>query len=453
MGINLSHRPSSGHPDIPAAPAASDLYRQATHKALFRLIPLLCLAYFMNYVDRTNIGLAKSHLQADVGISVAAFGLGAGLFFVAYALVEVPSNLIMYRVGPRIWIARIAISWGIVTALMMFVSNDVTFYIARFALGAAEAGLYPAILYMVTQWFAQRDRGKIIGYVYIAACLGMLIGSPMSGALMGLQDVGGLHGWQWMFLIEGVFTVLVGFAVLLFVPNRPRDASWLDPDEAQALEDAAGGSGRAHESHSLKGNMKTAFGRPFIIIVGLIYFLNQITINGITVNIPSIVERMNVDSSFIVGVLSGMYGAGALVGVLVVPRIALKMSETRLIAILAAGCAIVAGLFLMTDSPAIQIVLIFILGGLTTGTLPVFWSVVMPRMGGLMAAAGLAFISTIGMSGGFVGPYVFGLVESQSGTPVTGFYVIVVVSIIGAALVAPLNRSLRNEDRNAASGS
>lgn len=435
---------------ISAAPTTSlgdKIHAVATRKAMLRLLPILCLAYFMSYVDRTNIALAKTHLQADVGVSAAAFGLGAGLFFIVYAFLEVPSNLVMYRVGPRRWIARIAISWGLVTALMMFVSNDITFYILRMALGAAEAGLYPAMMFMITQWFAQKDRGVAVGYIYVAGALGMFLGSPLSGALLELQDVGGLHGWQWMFLIEGIFTIVVGFLVLILLPNRAREARWLEADEAEALEKASG-SEDAGQHHSLRGNMKLAFGRPFIVLIGVIYLLNQISSNGVGFNVPSIIEEMDVNSSFLVGLLSGITGLGGLIGVLVIPRIAQrKNNEVQLIAMLAAGCAVSSGLFLMVDSPVIRITLIGVTGFMMIGTLPVFWSVAMPRMSGLMAAAGLAFINTVGMLGGFIGPYAFGQIETSSGTPVTGFYLVLAISIIGAVLAYPLSKALRREDR------
>lgn len=424
------------------------IHALATRKAMLRLLPILCLAYFMSYVDRTNIAMAKTHLQADVGISVAAFGLGAGLFFITYAFLEVPSNLIMYRVGPRRWIFRIAASWGTVTALMMFVTNDFTFYLLRMLLGAAEAGLFPAMMFMITQWFAQKDRATAIGYTYLAATLGMFFGAPLGGALMGMQDTAGLHGWQWMFLVEGLLTILVGLVVLFMLPDKPQKADWLSQEEADALTEAATGGDEAHERHSLRGNFKVAFGRPFILLVGLIYFLNQVTNNGVTFNVPSIIEEMNISSSFTIGLLSGVTGIGGTVGVLVIPRIAKRYTnESAIIGILAIGCAVAAAAFLMTSSPVLRIILIGVLGFLFIGTLPFFWSVAMPRMTGLMAAAGLAFINTVGLTGGFVGPYVFGLAETASGTPTTGFWIIIGVSIVGGLLSIALGRALKKEDQ------
>ena len=196
MAIVPAERASSDHPSAPDIPAGDQLHRVATRKAMLRLLPVLGVIYFMSYVDRTNIAMAKTQLQADVGISVAAFGLGAGLFFIAYACLQVPANLIMYRLGARRWITVIALLWGSVTVGMMFVSSEVMFYGLRIALGAFEAGLYPAILFMVTRWFAQKDRATAIGYVQAASCLGVILGAPLGGFLMGFHGVAGLHGWQ-----------------------------------------------------------------------------------------------------------------------------------------------------------------------------------------------------------------------------------------------------------------
>ena len=185
---------------------------------MLRLLPVMFGVYFMSYIDRTNVALAKTALAADVGISAAAFGFGAGIFFISYAFLEIPSNLLMYRVAPRRWIARIAVTWGALSAVMMFVQGDLSFYVLRFLLGAAEAGLYPALMYMVTLWFAQRHRATAVGLIYLAPTIALIVGSPLGGGLMELDGLLGLHGWQWMFLIEGLVTVLVGVLVWFKLP-------------------------------------------------------------------------------------------------------------------------------------------------------------------------------------------------------------------------------------------
>src|SRR5689334_19891028 len=189
------------------------LHRIATRTAMLRLIPLMCAIYFMSFLDRTNVALAKMQLAADVGISAAAYGLGSGIFFIGYALLEVPSNLAAHRVGPRRWIARIAVSWGILSTAMMFVQGEWSFYILRVLLGVAEAGLFPALMYMVTLWFAPKDRAVAVGWIYTAPSVALIIGNPLGAALMQLGGTGGLHGWQWMFLLEGVPTIVAGIVL------------------------------------------------------------------------------------------------------------------------------------------------------------------------------------------------------------------------------------------------
>lgn len=424
------------------------LHARSTRKALYRLLPIMCVVYFMSYIDRTNVALAKTHLQADVGISVTAFGLGAGIFFISYAFLEIPSNLTMHKVGPRRWIARIAVTWGALSAAMMFVQGDMSFYILRFLLGAAEAGLYPALMYMVTLWFSQRDRATVVGLIYLAPTIALVIGGPIGGALMELDDLWGMHGWQWMFLAEGLATMVVGVLVWFKMPETPRQAKWLTSEEAEALTLGAAGHHVDGETR-IRGNMRKAFGRPFIVTVALIYLFNQITNVGIVFNIPSIIEAMDINGAFLIGLLSGISGIGATIGVLLVPLIQRRFTnEAALVGILAAATLATSIAFMVVTDPVSKIILIAVAMIFVFGTLPLFWSIAMARMSGLMAAAGLAFINTIGLIGGFVGPYVFGLIENLTGSPGSGFIAVIVASVIGLALAPVLGRTIRNEDRS-----
>ncbi|MEU3345093.1 MFS transporter [Streptomyces sp. NPDC006700] len=430
----------------PLSPAADPLHERATRKALVRLLPIMLAAYFMAYVDRTNVALAKTHLQADVGVGVTAFGLGAGIFFVSYAFLEVPSSLVMHRIGPRRWIARIALTWGALSAAMMFVQGAWSFYALRFFLGMAEAGLYPTLMYMVTVWFSQKHRATVVGFVYLAPTVALIVGNPMGGALMELDSVLGLHGWQWMFLIEGLVTMLVGVLVWFSLPEAPRDAKWLTSEEAGILSARAAGDGSEGENR-IKGNLKQAFGRPFIVIVAVIYLLNQITNVGIVFNLPSIVEDLNIHGSFLIGLVSGSSGIGATVGVLLVPVVHRRFgNEVALIGILAGATAVTAAIFVVSSSPAVQITLIAVSMIFVFGTLPLFWSVAMARMSGLVAAAGLAFINTIGLLGGFLGPYAFGLAEDATGNPGAGLWVVIACSVAGVLLTPLLANAVRDED-------
>ncbi|GGC89651.1 MFS transporter [Tersicoccus solisilvae] len=429
------------------APLPTDtLHARATRTAMMKLLPLICVVYFMSYIDRTNVSLAKTQLAADVGISAAAFGLGAGIFFISYAFLEVPSNLVMYRVGARAWITRIALTWGALSALMMFVQGEVSFYVLRFLLGAAEAGLFPALAYMVTVWFAQEHRARVMGLIYLAPTVALIIGGPLGGALMELDTLYGLRGWQWMFLIEGLVTMVVGVIVWFLLPSTPHRARWLTTEEADVLTERAGRPDR-HDAH-IRGNLRRTFGRPFILVIAVIYFLNQVSSLGLVFNVPSIIERMDVSSPFLIGLISGSVGIGATVGVLVLPRLVRGARyEATWVGLSALGTLVTSVGYLMIDAPVARVVLIAVGALFIFGTLPLFWSIAMARMSGVVAAAGLAFINTIGLIGGFVGPYLFGLAEQTTGDPASGFVIVIAVSAISVVLSVVLVAALRREDR------
>ncbi|WP_328457209.1 MULTISPECIES: MFS transporter [unclassified Amycolatopsis] len=419
------------------------LHELATKKAVTRLLPVLGLAYFMSYVDRTNVALAKTSLAADIGLSAAAYGLGAGLFFISYALLEVPSNLILYRVGARLWITRIAITWGVVSAAMMFVGDDVSFYILRLLLGAAEAGLFPAMMYMVTQWFSQKHRVTIVGLIYVAPCVAVIIGSPVGGALMELQGVAGLRGWQWMFLVEGLVTVLIGVVVWFTLPSRPTDAKWLTADEAAVLSERAVGDTTASPTR-VRGNLRRAFGHPTVLLLGAIYLINQSIGGGIGFNFPAYIQSLGLQSPFLIGLVAGSGGISGLAGVLFFPWFKSRYGhEVVLIGVCAGAVLLVLLGFLVSRNPVWSISLLFISNFFAFGTLPLFWSVAMSRLSGLMAAAGLAFINMLGITGGFVGPYVYGLIESSTDSLVAPYYVFAAAACVAVALVPVLGMSIR----------
>ncbi|TXI12529.1 MAG: MFS transporter [Rhizobium sp.] len=411
---------------------------------MLKLIPLMCAIYFMSYLDRTNVALAKAQL-AELGITAAIYGLGAGIFFIGYALLEVPSNLIAHRVGPRRWIARIAVTWGALSACMMFVQGEWSFYALRVLLGVAESGLFPALMYMVTLWFAPQDRPVAVGWIYTAPAIALVIGNPLGGALMQLDGVGGLHGWQWMFLLEGLPTVLVGIVLYFKLPERPSDARWLSRDEARALEARA-----VIEDHArlTSAHWMAALKRPTTVLIGLIYFLNQVAFVGLVFFTPAMIQQMQVKSPLLVGLLSGSVGVGFLLGVLILPRIHRRVaSDCRFLWILTAGAALTAGAIFLTASQALQITLFAATAFFCGGVLPSYWTIAMKRLQGIHAAAGLAFINTIGLLGGFAGPYLFGMVESATGRSASGFGVVIGASLLGLLLVPMLARAIDNEGR------
>ena len=395
--------------------ASSDLiHRRATKKALTRLVPLLMAAYFMAFVDRTNVGLAKTQLEVDAGIDAAAYGLGAGLFFVTYAFLEIPSNLILHRVGAKVWISRIAVTWGLLTMAMMFITSPMVFYVLRLLLGAAEAGLYPGIMYLITMWFAQKDRAMVVGLILTASSVAFIVANPIGGALMKMDGIAGLHGWQWLFVLEGTPTVLLGIFIFLSLPNSPRDAKWLQPDEAAELTRRAVGEEGIQEESGVGAIVRNAMSKPFLLTIAAIYFMNQIATYGVIFFVPSIVEAMEVTDSFMIGLISGVVGIGAVIGVVYIPRILKRNpgSEVALIGVTTAAAIVFALAFVAVSNPVAQMIILSLTMLFIVGVQPLYWSVLMARLGGVAAAAGLAFVNMIGLTGAFVGPYAFGLTET-----------------------------------------
>lgn len=428
----------------------AEIHGLATRRAMARLIPLMCAIYFMSYLDRTNVALAKSALSADLGISAAAYGLGAGIFFLGYALLEVPSNLLAHRIGPRRWIARIAVTWGALSSSMMFVQGEWSFYLLRVLLGIAEAGLFPALMYMVTLWFAPKDRAIAVGWIYIAPALALVIGNPIGGALMKMDGIGGLHGWQWMFLLEGLPSIIVGVILWFKLPERPRNARWLSKAEADSLEAHALLPG--HENtHDYSGHWVQALKRPTTILIGLIYFLNQVAFVGLVFFTPSIIQQMQITSPLTVGLLSSSVGIGFLAGVLVLPRIHRKIArDCYCLALFTCGLIASSVAFTLINDASARIALFTATAFFAGGVLPIYWAIAMKRLQGIQAAAGLAFINTIGLLGGFAGPYLFGLAEKASGLSSSGFYVILAAAVLGLLLVPMLAKAINAEANSAA---
>jgi MFS family permease len=422
----------------------STLHAVATKKAMTRLIPLLMAAYFMSFIDRTNIGLAKTQLEADIGISAAAYGLGAGVFFISYALLEVPSNLILHKVGARRWIARIAVTWGLLSAAMMFTSSETTFYVLRFLLGAAEAGLFPGLMYIITVWFAQSQRATIVGMMLIASSTAYIVGSPVGGALMLLDGTMGLHGWQWMFLLEGIPTVAIGVLIWFTLPDRPSDAKWLTAEEAAEM--TARADGHLKESAASHISLAAGFRNPLILTVAGIWFLNQIATYSVVFFTPAVVEGLGISGSFTIGIVAGLVGVGAIAGVVTFPRLNRRIgNEIQLIAIAIVGTLICIAAFILVDAAAGKMVLLGMMMFFVVGTQPLFWSLVMARVNGRAAAGLLAYVNTIGLIGAFVGPYAFGIAESITGSASSGIMVLLGTAGLSVAIVPLLSRLIRHD--------
>ncbi|GAA0036793.1 MFS transporter [Brevibacterium metallidurans] len=405
-----------------------------------RLMPLLIAAYILAFLDRTNIGMAKDRLEIDLGISATAFGIGAGLFFLTYALFEVPSNMIMHKVGARWWIMRIMITWGLISAAMMFVQGEWSFYILRMLLGIAEAGLFPGVMYYLTQWFTVKDRAKANGMFLLGVSIANIIGAPIGGLLLTMDGLLGLHGWQWMFLIEGLPACFLALIVWKFLPDSPRTAKFLSPQEADwlentiAAEEAAGAHGAAN--HRLLDIIRD----PQILLVIGVYFGHQLAVYALNFFLPTIVGSWGEMNSVEIGLLTAVPWVFSAIGALLLPRFATTASMSKKIA-LAAMIGIIVGYIIGAIGGPVLGLIGFSLAAFNFFVLqPILFTFPATRLTGVSLAAGLALVNTIGLLGGFLGPYIMGYMEDLTGSATSGLWFIIAVCVIGACLIPFLKR-------------
>ncbi len=413
-------------------------------KVTLRLLPFLGLCYLIAYLDRVNVGFAKLHMLADLGMSEAAYGFGAGIFFIGYFLFEVPSNLALHRLGARMWIARIMVTWGIISGAMAFVEPmakgmgleaTTVFYGLRFLLGAAEAGFFPGVLLYLNYWYPSHRQSRVIALLLMAQPFAFVFGAPLSGAIMdSFGGVQGLYDWQWMFILEAIPAVVLGIAVLFYLDNRIDEAAWLAPDEKRLLKDRL-----AHEA-STKSDapLRRLFAIPAMWLFTVILFCIVTGVYGINFWLPTIIRETGIESVFTIGAITAAcYFSSAVISVLVTRR-AERLNEKRWHATAAAilGGACLALSAVWTDNTLVTAVLLSLA---TSGALvatALFWSFPGSLLTGVGVAAGLAAINSFGNLGGFVGPYLLGLMTEWLGSRTAGVGVLGGFMAIAGVLIA-----------------
>ncbi|HEV2326473.1 MAG TPA: MFS transporter [Terracidiphilus sp.] len=408
---------------------------RAIARARGRLVPFLLLMYVLGFLNRTNIGFAKDALRASAHISNAAYALGAGLFFLSYAAFEIPSNLMMHRIGARIWMTRIMVTWGLVSAAMIFANGEWSFYALRLLLGAAEAGFFPGVILYLTYWFPNRSRTAMIGLFYFGAPLSFIFGSPLSGYLMQIPEVAGLHGWQWMFLIEGLMTVAVGIWTFWFLDDRPSDAAWLPAEEKTALSASVAQEDQSRTRHGPVA-FSAALGNLRVLCFTIIYFLIQMSIYGVIFYLPTqVAALLGVKVNLEVGLVTAIPWICALAATFVIPRIAQRTGRHRAIAAVTLGISGIGIAVSASSTPLIAIMALCFAAAGFIAVQPLFWAFPTSYLGGAAAAGGIALINALGSLGGFLAPNVKAWADTALGSPHAGLYVLAATTLVGSFLI------------------
>lgn len=405
---------------LPPDPGADDLLAAATiARVSHRLLPFLFALYIVAYLDRVNVGFAALAMNRQLGLGPQAFGLGAGLFFIGYFVLEIPSNLILARVGARRWIARILVSWGVVAIAMAAVRGPHSFYLLRATLGMAEAGFFPGVIFYLTNWFPAREQARAIALFMTATALAGVVGGPLSGAILTIDGFLGLAGWQWLFVLEGLPAIALGAVVLVYLPDRPQEAHWLSAEQRRWL---VARLKLEHRQTARSGFSR--FSQIFCPQVGLLcalYFLLVSAIYGIAMWLPQIIRGFGTQGSFTIGLLAAIPYLIAALGMVAVGRSSDRSGERRWHVALSLFAA--AGAFLLAaaaDRPAAALAALSLAALGTCAALGPFWSMPKSFLNGAAAAAGIALINSVGNLGGFAGPYTIGLLRQHSQGFTTG---------------------------------
>ncbi len=413
--------------------------RQVYRKIARRLIPFLFILYLIAYVDRVNVGFAKLQMSAELGFSDLVYGFGSGVFFIGYFLFEVPSNLILHRVGAKVWIARILLTWGVISAAMALVDSATSFYTLRFLLGVGEAGFFPGIILYLTYWFPSELRAKSTTSFMTAIAVAGIVAGPVSGYVMETMDAWlGLRGWQWLFLLEGLPAIVLGVVTYVVLDDGPESATWLSGEEKQNLlkqladDKASRGIGDPHES------LRKIFVSPRVWLLALIYFCLALGLYGVSFWLPQIVHDLDQGGLTLTGLLSAIPYAVAVVAMVAVARSSDATQERRW-HIATSSILGGLGLVMLVGVRGHPMLSIAALGMATSGilsALSTFWSLPTAFLSGRTAAGGIALINSIGNLGGYFGPFLLGWVKQTSGNLDIGLYVLASGLVLAGMLVA-----------------
>ncbi len=414
-----------------------ELEKRTLARVTWRLVPFLIVCYFIAYLDRVNVGFAALTMNRDLGLSQTAYGLGAGIFFFTYFLFEVPSNLFLARFGARKWIARIMFTWGILSGAMAFIGGEWSFYVVRCLLGAAEAGFFPGIIFYLTLWFPAAYRARILGYFMAAIPLSSVLGLPVSGALLGMDGLGGMHGWQWLFIIEAVPALVLSVVVLFYLTDRPADAAWLPADSRDWLQRRLQAEERVR-TEAQHFSVRDALFNGRVLALSLVYFGVVASLYGLSFFLPQIVRQFGVttqQNSFI----SAVPFVIGVVATLVWGRLSDQTGNRKgLTAIALLLTAIGIGAAAVIDDPLLKMVAFCVAAFGIFGTLAVFWTLPTSFLSGMAAAGGIAVINSIGNLAGFAGPYAMGAIKDATTSYQGGLFLLSGLAFLAMLIVLAL---------------
>lgn len=424
----------------------TDIGSRTLGKVSRHFIPLLIWCYFLSYLDRVNTGFAALTMNKDIGLSSTAFGFGASIFFIGYFLFEVPSNLIMDKAGARIWIARIMITWGVLSMCHAFVWNDMSFYGLRFVFGVAEAGFFPGMILFLTYWYPAEMRARIVGWFMVAVPISSLIGAPVSSWILATVGEGlwGLKGWQWMFIIEGLPTLLTGFFVLAYLTNSPEQATWLEPEERAWLAQRLAAE-RANKEAVRHFTLKEALIHPRVLALALVYFGVVIGLYSLGLWLPQIVKNFGA-SIMQAGILTAIPGLIGAIAMILWTRHSDKTGERKWHMIVP---AVIGGIALAVSagvaSPTVSYIALAVAGACIYAALPSFWPLPTALLSGTAAAGGIALVNALGNLGGFVGPWLVGWLKDVAGSFNGGLYGLAGFMLLSGLIVLIIGHDARLE--------
>jgi len=421
----------------PPSNAMQEAERRVFAKIGWRLMPVLILAYIFNYLDRNNVGFAGLTMNQAIGLTATQLGFGAGVFFLAYCLLEVPSNIILYRVGARVWLSRIMISWGLASAATALAVGPNSFYALRLLLGAAEAGFFPGVAFYLGTWFPAQYRTRMIAWFMVAIPVSSVIGGPISGWLLGMNGIAGIAGWQWLFIIEGLPVVLIGISLLWLLADRPEDVTWLSDEERRIVRDRLLAERRPHEVR----HFAVAVRDVRVIILALVQFGFLVGSYAIGIFLPLMLREGKLTDIEIGFVSSGCYVV-AVIGMILWAR-HVDRGGSKVVN-LALSCALSAcgflGAILFSGSFWLSVAAMAVAITGINGARAIFWTIPPRFLTGMAAAGGLAFINSIGTTGGFVGPYVMGWLSDETGSFSAGLAAMSGFLVLAAVLAWSLRR-------------